>query len=54
MHRKNRLKAIVYTLLFGVIIYIFKIEFPVVSFAVLGTLIQVALLMIIGRMEKGD
>ena len=54
MHRKNRLKAIVYTLLFGVIIYIFKIEFPVVSFAVLGTLIQVALLMIIGRREKGD
>lgn len=54
MHRKNRLKAIVYTLLFGVIIYIFKIKFPVVSFAVLGTLIQVALLMIIGRREKGD
>ena len=54
MHRKNRLKAIVYTLLFGVIIYIFKIEFPVVSFAVLGTLIQVALLMIVGRREKGD
>lgn len=54
MHRKNRLQAIVYTLLFGVIIYIFKIKFPVVSFAVLGTLIQVALLMIIGRRKKGD
>lgn len=49
--QKNRIKAIGYTLLFGSIIYIFKFKLPMVSVAVLATLIEVALLMIIGRRE---
>lgn len=49
--KKNRIKAIGYTLLFGSIIYIFKFKLPMVSVAVLATLIEVALLMIIGRRE---
>ena len=52
--KKNRIKAIGYTLLFGSIIYIFKFKLPMVSVAVLATLIEVALLMIIGRRENGD
>ena len=52
--KKNRIKAIGYTLLFGAIIYIFKFKLPMVSFAVLATLIEVALLMIIGRRKNGD
>jgi len=51
--KKNRIKAIGYTLLFGSIIYIFKFKLPMVSVAVLATLIEVALLMIIGRRENG-
>ena len=52
--QKNRIKAIGYTLLFGSIIYIFKFKLPMVSVAVLATLIEVALLMIIARRENGD
>lgn len=52
--QKNRIKAIGYTLLFGSIIYIFKFKLPMVSVAVLATLIEVALLMIIGMRENGD